>query len=151
MSVTKILSDVTEIKHTSELLFTPYPKFTYLLFMASRICCKRPLSLIFSLIYQNFIPVNTLPCKRQKAIILDNIHFPFQQFSQSNRYFGDCHKRYFRIIIIPHKDINITLRSIFTARERAKQPCLLYRLRCKKVLYIVQIQWFCCHNKLFIV
>lgn len=38
---------------------------------------KRPLSLIFSLIYQDFIMVDTFPCKRQEAIILDNIHFPF--------------------------------------------------------------------------
>ena len=116
--------------------------------MADNMCSSLPLSLITSLINQDFIIVSRLLCKGQQGAFLHQINFLLQQLFQLANNVCVFEQAYFSPLIKRHQNVHIAFWPFFTARIGSKQPCFGNRLSGKIPLECRDNIIFCCtvHN-----
>ena len=75
-------------------------------------CSNLSLSLIFSLINQNFISISTFSCTRYQTPLLNKVNTAIENLFQHSHHVRNCHQRDSRIFIISDKNIHITIRGL---------------------------------------
>lgn len=73
------------------------------------------MSLTFSLIYQNFIAIGGLFGKREQTSFFNKINFPMEYVFKHTYQMRYVEQRYFGIIIISDKYVNIAFLCRFAA------------------------------------
>ena len=81
---------------------------------------NRSLSLISSLINQDFVTIGSFFGKRKQTSLFHKVNFPMKHFFKQSDQMGNVEKGYLSVVIILDEDVNIAIRSLLAARIRSK-------------------------------
>ncbi len=90
--------------------------------MEVKICSRRPLSLIGSLINQLFIAIGSTDSKGKQSADFYNVHWAMEFILQIHNHCSMLQQANSFIIILD-KNIYIAIWPLLSTGERAKQPC----------------------------